>query len=336
MKASIVPVVATLLVLPQLATAGTIPPAVGTNTASASGWVGGAQAGYNWQSGSMVYGFEADIAGTGLKKTMNTTLQDAFTPPSTASTTSGIDWYGTVRGRLGWTTGPLMFYGTAGLAYGQINVNSTVTDHIITTSVNSQSSSGKTGWVAGFGLDYLLRPNLIANFGYQYVDLGRTNLFGSVPEGDFALSQIVGVRHQFQVVSVGLSWLFPAPGPVAPDRPRYAKAPVAPVAFDPWAGFYAGGHVGGAWGDRTTGDYLDSAIFGSDIRFKRDITLVGRRDDGLGIYRYRYLWSDNVYVGAMAQEVALIHPDAVVRDPLTGYLAVDYARLGLRSATREQ
>jgi hypothetical protein len=42
------------------------------------------------------------------------------------------------------------------------------------------------------------------------------------------------------------------------------------------------------------------------------------------------LWSDIVYVGAMAQEVALLHPDAVARDPLTGYLAVDYARLGLR------
>ena len=55
----------------------------------------------------------------------------------------------------------------------------------------------------------------------------------------------------------------------------------------------------------------------SDARLKRDIALVGRRDDGLGLYRYRYLWSDTVYVGVMAQEVALIHPDAVVRDPLT-------------------
>lgn len=36
-----------------------------------------------------------------------------------------------------------------------------------------------------------------------------------------------------------------------------------------------------------------------------------------------------VYVGVMAQEVALIHPEVVVRDALTGYLAVDYGRLGL-------
>ena len=65
----------------------------------------------------------------------------------------------------------------------------------------------------------------------------------------------------------------------------------------------------------------------------RDIVLVGRRDDGLGIYSYRYLWSDAVYVGVMAQEVALVHPDAVVRGVLDDYLRVDYSRLGTRLMT---
>lgn len=76
-------------------------------------------------------------------------------------------------------------------------------------------------------------------------------------------------------------------------------------------------------------------IFVSDARLKRDITLVGRRADGLGIYAYRYLWSDTVYVGVMAQEVALIHPDAVVHG-LDGYLRVDYGRLGQRLMTLPQ
>lgn len=74
-------------------------------------------------------------------------------------------------------------------------------------------------------------------------------------------------------------------------------------------------------------------IFLSDARLKRDIALVGRRDDGLGLYRYRYLWSDTVYVGVMAQEVALIRPDAIVRSALDGYLRVDYGRLGLKMMT---
>jgi hypothetical protein len=224
-----------------------------------------------------------------------------------------------------------MFYGTGGLAYGRTNVNSTLTDNILLTSLNSQSSSVKAGWVAGFGIEYLLRPNLIVNLGYQYVDLGTTSLVASSSSG--LLSQSVNAHGRFQVVSVGLSWLFPAAGPVVVDRPKYAKAP---VVSEPWGGFYAGGHAGGAWGNRTDANYSDTAIIVSDVRFKRDITLLGRRDDGLGIYSYRYLWSDTVYAGAMAQEVALIHPNAVVRDPLTGYLAVDYARLGLRPVTLKE
>jgi hypothetical protein len=56
---------------------------------------------------------------------------------------------------------------------------------------------------------------------------------------------------------------------------------------------------------------------------------VGHRADGLGLYRFKYLWSDNEYVGVMAQEVALRHPEAVARDALSGYLSVDYGRLGL-------
>jgi len=35
----------------------------------------------------------------------------------------------------------------------------------------------------------------------------------------------------------------------------------------------------------------------SDIRLKRDITQVGEVDGGINLYRYRYLWSDTVYVG---------------------------------------
>ena len=71
----------------------------------------------------------------------------------------------------------------------------------------------------------------------------------------------------------------------------------------------------------------------SDVRLKRDITLVARLKDALGLYRYRYLWSDTVYVGVMAQEVALIHPEAVVRSVFSKYLRVDYSRLGLELMT---
>jgi hypothetical protein len=73
----------------------------------------------------------------------------------------------------------------------------------------------------------------------------------------------------------------------------------------------------------------------SDIRLKRDIAEVGHLDNGLGLYTYRYWWSDQVYVGVMAQEVAQVMPDAVMMAP-DGYLRVDYAKLGTRLQTYEQ
>src|SRR6266705_119929 len=73
----------------------------------------------------------------------------------------------------------------------------------------------------------------------------------------------------------------------------------------------------------------------SDIRLKRDIIELARLDNDIGLYRYRYNWSDQYYVGVIAQEVADIIPDAVVPGP-DGYLRVDYGRLGLHLMTWDE
>jgi hypothetical protein len=73
----------------------------------------------------------------------------------------------------------------------------------------------------------------------------------------------------------------------------------------------------------------------SDIRLKRDIAQVGGLDNGMNLYRYRYLWSDTKFVGVMAQEVAAVKPDAVLRGA-DGYLRVDYGRLGEQLQTWDQ
>ncbi len=161
----------------------------------------------------------------------------------------------------------------------------------------------------------MLQPNLTLNFGYQYVDLGTANLASSTTNGTDLISQSVSAHAAFHVVTVGFNWRF------------------YPATSMPWDGAYVGGHAGGAWGLSTDATYSDKFLLISDVRLKRDIALVGRRDDGLGLYRYRYLWSDTVYVGVMAQEVALIHHDAIVRDALDDYLKVDYGRLGMRLMT---
>ena len=73
----------------------------------------------------------------------------------------------------------------------------------------------------------------------------------------------------------------------------------------------------------------------SDIRLKHGIALLGRLDNGLGLYRFSYNGSDKAYVGVMAQEVEKVAPDAVVRGE-DGYLRVYYERLGLRMQTWDE
>jgi hypothetical protein len=93
--------------------------------------------------------------------------------------------------------------------------------------------------------------------------------------------------------------------------------------FSRGSGFHLAG--GGSGGNRHR----------SDIRLKEDIVWLGRLDNGLGIYRFRYKGSDRTaYVGVMAQEVSEVVPSAVIHDS-DGYLSVRYDRLGLRFMTWE-
>jgi len=58
-------------------------------------------------------------------------------------------------------------------------------------------------------------------------------------------------------------------------------------------------------------------------------------DNGLGFYRFSYNGSDKVYVGAIAQEVQAVMPEAVERGG-DGYLKVFYDMLGLKLQTYDQ
>ena len=61
----------------------------------------------------------------------------------------------------------------------------------------------------------------------------------------------------------------------------------------------------------------------SDRRLKRNIERIGTWANGLAVYAYQYLWSDEPQIGFMADEVARLHPHAVAR--IGEYLAVDYS-----------
>ena len=67
-----------------------------------------------------------------------------------------------------------------------------------------------------------------------------------------------------------------------------------------------------------------SNIF-SDRRLKRNITKIGTRPDGLGVYEFEYVWGGGRQIGLMAQEVQGVYPDAV--GEVGGYLTVNYSKV---------
>lgn len=72
----------------------------------------------------------------------------------------------------------------------------------------------------------------------------------------------------------------------------------------------------------------------SDKRLKRNVQFISR-SNGINLYRFQYFWSDQVYVGVIAQELLKTHPFALSTDEL-GFYKVNYSLLGLKMMTLEE
>ena len=77
---------------------GLVPASLATN---ARGVLGGLQAGYNVQTGSLVWGVEADIAAADIKGSSTVTRTLPVFPTIMTTPDQKVDWLGTVRGRIG-------------------------------------------------------------------------------------------------------------------------------------------------------------------------------------------------------------------------------------------
>ncbi len=207
------------------------------------GFIGGGQVGYNWQFyNSFVVGVEADIQGvasnTGSINSFGV-VPSSFVPGVDTFTTFGnfssrLDYLGTVRGRLGWLFTPtLMVYGTGGLAYGGVTVNtSLLTTHsagvpIIGGPFASVATSAfadtRVGWTAGGGVEWMFWPNWSAKVEYLYYDLGSITTTGlGVEPGVAGVGSLWSYTTQTQkrfdgnLVRAGLNYHFNwgAPAPV--------------------------------------------------------------------------------------------------------------------------
>ena len=145
----------------------------GTNTFKHSGFTGGGQIGYNWQSSVFVYGLEADIQYTDAKGRGVTPIIGF--PGSTFTQSYKSDWLATFRGRLGFASGPVLFYGTAGLAVADVRYRDSVFFAASGTNNTATNSQTRAGWTAGGGIEWAFAPKWSVKFEGLYVDLGKTN-----------------------------------------------------------------------------------------------------------------------------------------------------------------
>jgi outer membrane immunogenic protein len=146
----------------------------GGTTVHPDGVIGGGQIGYNWQFGNWVPGIEADIQGSGQRGSGTIVCPAGVCSttgnPVTLSVTERLDWFGTVRGRLGWTVTPeSMIYATGGMAYGRLDDSGTITDLVNTSSFSFSKTS--VGWAAGGGFESHLTGNWTWKIEYLFLSL---------------------------------------------------------------------------------------------------------------------------------------------------------------------
>ena len=148
-------------------------------------FTGGGILGYNYQMDQIVLGVEADINYLGFgddKSAKNVYENDYGTIESTRKLSFDADWYGTLRGRLGFAADNMLFYGTGGLAYGHMAANGSVkienTDDGDYVKWDGSTDSVNWGWTIGAGMEYGI-DNWSLGVEYLFVDLGSAEWDGN-------------------------------------------------------------------------------------------------------------------------------------------------------------
>ena len=150
----------------------TVPPSpyILRSSGSPDGAFGGGFIGYNYQlSNNVVVGIEADINGGNLKSSDPVTINAPVIPVVTAR--SELEWFGSVRARLGYAFDRLLPYATAGYAFG--SAKTTYASPFPGDSISA--SDTLSGWTVGAGLEYAITDNILARIEYRYTDYGSSS-----------------------------------------------------------------------------------------------------------------------------------------------------------------
>jgi outer membrane immunogenic protein len=158
-----------------------------TRGLNASGDFGGGQIGYNYQMGNLVFGLEGDGAFANIIS-RDVTTASFGTPNSVGYRNDGL---ASLRGRFGVNFNNILFYGTAGGAWGHSRVSTSV-------SASVTAAAWQAGWSAGGGVEYGFLPSWSVKAEYLHYGLASETYFGTLNTGKINLETFkVGVNYLF-------------------------------------------------------------------------------------------------------------------------------------------
>ncbi len=143
-----------------------------------SGVIGGGQVGYNWQTGSFVFGVEADIDAADIngRHTLNglPDITGTIVPAWFSTAREDVEVFGTARGRIGYAAfDRTLIYATGGLAYGEVKYsNYTQFSPASVFEYSGSAEPWQVGWTVGGGIEYAITNNWTIKGEYLYYDLG--------------------------------------------------------------------------------------------------------------------------------------------------------------------
>ncbi|WP_186294206.1 carbohydrate porin [Bradyrhizobium guangdongense] len=191
-------------------------PAIATNHNVFSGMIGGVQAGYNWRLNSgLLVGVEGDISFPNYLPS-NHVVNSAATALSTAE--ERWDYFASIRGRVGYTSGAWLFYATGGLAFaGERFLSRPDGD------AEDRRLKTRLGWAAGAGVEYAFAPHWTARLEYLYRKFEDVSV--PFPSGVNYASTV-----DFQTIRLGLNRKIDWPG-----MPTYnPKSGITDTESDRW------------------------------------------------------------------------------------------------------
>ncbi len=164
----------------------------------------------------MVFGIETDIQGSSERDTTTVAGVTATCGvPCSVTETDKVTWFGTTRGRLGYSWGNWMAYVTGGAAYGGISTKGTESfvGGVVPVLALTDTTTTRLGWTVGGGLEGHLSGQWTWKAEYLHMDFGTVNYsFAEAPP--LAPGNITQALHVTDnVVRVGVDYHFGA-GPI--------------------------------------------------------------------------------------------------------------------------